>query len=155
MGFRQVSLRSVCIRNIDTINLIITMRSMEIVTDPMPEKIIGQGTGATKARLGKNVLRGGFDFKCLSLEGTAAKGQKKRTCSSISCMCVDLMDTSAANRGNLCGTAKKISLRDLGVTSVELMPVYEFGRSSRKREGQLPDYVTWKKKAKRKGANAG
>ena len=61
------------------------------------------------------------------------------------------MDTSAANRGTFAALQKKIPyLRDQGVTSVELMPVYEFEEIEQKTKDKLPDYVTWKKKAKEK-----
>lgn len=49
-------------------------------------------------------------------------------------------------RGTFAAVADKIPyLKELGVTTVEFMPVYEFEEMVIPKEKKLPDYLTWRK----------
>ena len=123
------------------------------MTDPYARRIVGREHWCDKARQGKNVLRGGFDFSVFHWKEQRPKVKKEDMFLYKLHVRGFTMDTSAANRGTFAALQKKIPyLRDLGVTSVELMPVYEFEEIEQKTKDKLPDYVTWKKKAKEKKA---
>lgn len=152
--FQAGFLRSVCIRNIDYHKFDYNYEiDGEVVTDPYARKIVGREHWCDKARQGKNVLRGGFDFSVFHWKEQRPKIKKEDMFLYKLHVRGFTMDTSAANRGTFAALQKKIPyLRELGVTSVELMPVYEFEEIEQKTKDKLPDYVTWKKKAKEKRA---
>lgn len=50
-------------------------------------------------------------------------------------------------RGTFAGLTKKLSyLKNLGITTIELMPVYEFEEVVRKEQKKIPNYLHWKQK---------
>lgn len=53
--------------------------------------------------------------------------------------------TKGRKRGTFAAVMEKIPyLKELGVTTVELMPIYEFEEMSVRKEEKLPDYLEWK-----------
>ena len=103
--FQAGFLRSVCIRNIDYHKFDYNYEiDGEVVTDPYARKIVGREHWCDKARQGKNVLRGGFDFSVFHWKEQRPKVKKEDMFLYKLHVRGFTMDTSAAN---LCGTAKE------------------------------------------------
>lgn len=152
------SLRSVCVLNLDyreyDYNYEIDGR---VLLDPYARKIVGREVWYDPKRIEKSeMVRSGFDFSLFHW-----KEEKRPKIKNQDMILYKLhvrgftMDTAAKNKGTFAALQKKIPyLKELGVTSVELMPVYEFEEIYRDKKEVLPAYVKEKKKSKKNETSA-
>lgn len=152
------SLRSVCILNLDYREYDYNYEiDGQVLLDPYARKIVGREVWYDPARLEKSdEVRSGFDFLPFHW-----KEEKRPKIENQDMILYKLhvrgftMDTTAKNKGTFAALQKKIPyLKELGVTSVELMPIYEFEEISRDEKGELPSYVKEKKKQQKKETDA-
>lgn len=124
----------------------------EIRQDPYARKIVGREKWYDLSRKNPNeTLRCGFDVAAFSW-----KGDKLPKISKAHMLIYKLhvrgftMETKGANRGTFAALQRKIPyLKELGITSLELMPVYEFEEMIYPKEEKLPEYLKNKKTVKK------
>lgn len=147
------SLHSVRIRNLDYRKYDYNYEiDGKVCMDTYARKIVGRELWNDSVRIQKNpLLRCGFDFASFHWR------EERPVISKQDMFLYKLhvrgftMDTAAKNKGTFAALQKKIPyLQELGVTSVELMPVYEFEEIEREQQDRLPDYVTQKKRPEKK-----
>lgn len=155
--YRAGFLRSVRIRNIDYRKFDYNYEiDGEVTLDPYARKVTGREHWCDASRIQKRgTLRSGFDFSVFHWREQRPMIPKQDMILYKLHVRGFTMDTSAQNKGTFAALQKKIPyLQDLGVTSVELMPVYEFEEIGKEPEDKLPDYVKPKKKAGTKKTSA-
>lgn len=160
------SLRSVCVLNLDYRNYDYNFEiDGEMKPDLYAKKIVGRENWYDLKRAKRGLaasIRSGFDFAPFLWRDEQRPEIKKQDMILYKLHVRGFtMDTKAKDKGTFAALKKKIPyLKGLGITSVELMPVYEFEEIFLKSKEELPDYVTWKKqhknaKEKEKGIEKG
>lgn len=148
-SFCRGSLRSISVSgiNFQDYNYLYEINGKEVV-DPYAKVIIGRELWNDEDRKsGNKKIMGGFDV------GKFVWGEDKNPEIPKSDMImyklhVRSFTMSLKTAGKVKGTFRAVRnkipyLKDLGITTVELMPVYEFEEVPVKKEFRVPDYVKW------------
>lgn len=124
------------------------VRNGEIYTDPYARKIVGRECWGDENREKQNYrICGGFEK-----DGFDWKKDHHPEIAKSDMILYKLhvrgftMDGGArgGEKGTFAGVTSKIPyLKELGITTVEVMPVYEFEEFEFETEPQLPDYLNW------------
>ncbi|MGN0342595.1 MAG: alpha-amylase family glycosyl hydrolase [Roseburia sp.] len=144
------SLRSIVLVGLDTSRYDYNYRiDGQIVVDPYARRIVGRENWFEVERYSKTYqVRGGFaagDFAWG--DDQPPEIDKKDMIMYQIHVRYFTMDAShmAGCKGTFEGVERKLSyLKELGITTVVLMPVYEFEEMIIPVEIELPDYITWK-----------
>lgn len=119
----------------------------KIVPDPYAVRITGRDAWADLSRSPKDVLRCRYEESRFSWKGESEVEIPRREMVLYKLHVRGFtmgLPESAADRGTFRGLTRKLSyLKSLGVTSIELMPVYEFEELIFPEFDELPEYVRW------------
>lgn len=121
----------------------------KIVVDPYAVRIVGRENWFETKRFNKAYcVKSGFDFETFDWKDDENPEILKKDMIMYKLHIRGFtMDGGCKGdvKGTFAGVGEKISyLRELGVTSIEMLPVYEFEEMILPVEDKLPDYVTWK-----------
>ena len=155
--FSKGNLRAVRVHGLDLLEYDYNFQiDGTVVTDPYARRIVGREIWADK----KRTLDVKEALKCRYTENAFSwRGEPEVEISRQDMVLYKLhvrgftkgMPEGTEDRGTFRGLLKKIPyLKSLGVTSVELMPVYEFEELQVEKESKLPDYVKWQPKKRDK-----
>lgn len=126
----------------------------EIVLDPYAKRIIGREIWADSSRSVNDILRCRYEESNFSWRGDCEVEIPRKDMVLYKLHVRGFtkgLSEGTPDRGTFCGLAKKLSyLKSLGITSIELMPVYEFEELIFQEAEELPEYIKWKSKKKDK-----
>ena len=144
------SLRSIELCGLDTRRYDYNYRiDGKIVVDPYARRIVGREKWFETSRYTEDYqIRGGFASLAYDWGQDRCPEIDKRDMVMYKLHVRNFtMDATglSGKKGTFEGLELKLPyLKELGITTVELMPVYEFEELIFPAEGDLPDYVTWK-----------
>ncbi len=146
------AVRSVCIGGLDARKLRYNYEiNGEVFTDPYAEKITGRSKWNDRKRK-ENDYRICGGYEDLSYEWTKSgqpeieKGKMVMYKLHVRGFTMDV-GHKAAKKGTFAAMEEKIPyLKQLGVTTLELMPAYEFEELEHKKKQKLPEYLNWEEK---------
>lgn len=129
----------------------------EVCVDPYAKRIVGREHWFdTKRRKDSYAIRCGFEFTDFDWKLDHAPEIPKEDMVMyklhVRGFSMDAVGMGE-KKGSFLAVKEKIPyLKQLGITTVELMPVYEFEELVLPKEDRLPDYVTWKAEEKQEAA---
>ena len=121
----------------------------KVMTDPYARRIVGREKWGEKERFGMDYqVKSGFSTDVFDWEEDVAPEIAKKDMVMYK-LHVRNFTMEGSNGGARKGTFEAVEnrigyLRDMGVTTVEFMPFYEFEELMIPETCELPDYVTWK-----------
>lgn len=155
-GYCVGSLRSIEVKGLDTSRYDYNYEiDGEILVDPYARRIVGREKWGEKERFGEGYqVRCGFSESCFDW-GEDEAPEVPREDMVMYKLHVREFTMEGSNGGARKGTFEAVRsrvpyLKELGITTVELMPVYEFEELVLPRQPRLPDYVTWKAEYEKK-----
>ena len=125
----------------------------KVMTDPYARRIVGREKWGEKERFGMDYqVKSGFSTDVFDWEEDVAPEIAKKDMVMYK-LHVRNFTMEGSNGGARKGTFEAVEnrigyLRDMGVTTVEFMPFYEFEELMIPETCELPDYVTWKEEQK-------
>ena len=125
----------------------------KVMTDPYARRIVGREKWGEKERFGMDYqVKSGFSTDVFDWEEDVAPEIAKKDMVMYK-LHVRNFTMEGSNGGARKGTFEAVEnrigyLRDMGVTTVEFMPFYEFEELMIPATCELPDYVTWKEEQK-------
>lgn len=132
----------------------------QVVVDPYARRIVGREKWADTARSSHDfAVRSGFPAESFDWQDDK-QPQIAKEDMILYKLHIRNFTMDGASDGVKKGTFEAVEhrlpyLKTLGVTSVELMPVYEFEEFVINRTEEVPDYVTWKKEYQESSETAG
>ncbi len=126
----------------------------KIVLDPCARRIVGREKWADIGRNRKAPLRCRYEENRFSWRGECEREIQRKDMVLYKLHVRGFtkgLPEDTPDRGTFRGLTKKLSyLKALGITSVELMPVYEFEEVLLREKEEAPEYTKWKSKKKDK-----
>lgn len=149
-GYCVGSLRSIEVQGLDTAHYDYNYEiDGEILVDPYARRIVGREHWGESARYcGDYQVRSGFSESQFEW-GDEEAPEIAREDMVMYKLHVREFTMEGSNGGARKGTFEAVQnrlpyLKELGITTVELMPVYEFEELVLPSQPKLPDYITWK-----------
>ncbi len=124
----------------------------EIIADPYAKRIVGRDTWADKNRSADEILRCRCEENHFSWRGDCEVDipRKDMVLYKLHVRGFTMgLPEKTPDRGTFLGLTRKLPyLKSLGITSIELMPVYEFEELVFQEAEELPKYIKWHSKKK-------
>lgn len=145
-GYCMGSLRSIAVENLKTEELLYVYEvNGKRVLDPYAYRIVGREIWNDEKRM-QNAVYGAFAPARFAWGDDCAPevDRARMTMYKLHVRGFSMDAKRSGNNGTFAAVAARIPyLRELGVTTVELMPVYEFEERIFPEEKVLPDYIPW------------
>ena len=144
------SVRSVCVEGLVEKRLYYNYEiNGEVIVDTYAERIIGRDKWNHETRKASDYqISGGFEECEFDWENDNQPEISKRdmVMYKLHVRGFSMDDSSAGKqKGTFAAVQKKISyLKELGITTIEFMPVYEFEEIILEEKKKIPDYLRWK-----------
>ncbi len=149
--FSKGNLRAVQIEGLDPAEYDYNFRiDGETITDPYARRIVGREKWADTGRSQEQTLRCRYEKNRFLWRGECEVDIPRKDMVIYKLHVRGFtkgLPERIKDRGTFRGLTKKLSyLQSLGVTSIELMPVYEFEEIIYREAKELPEYTRWKSK---------